>query len=793
MSLVAPLEPYVDGYYGPIGTEATVIPRVQFPFKDNPIASDTYSRLYERDFDITPGSLPRVDQRTAWTNLVTYSQDFENAAWTKTNLTISANNTTAPDGLVTMDKLLESSATGEHSVSQAVTVTAAAHELSFFIKGGLTRSWVRAAFTDSGSTVRSAFFSTSGYAISATSGTVAKIVGLGNGHFHCVLRFTPAAGAGTFKVNVSTDGSSISYAGNTANGVYLWGAQVALGSIAPHVSTLGATRTILAPDRDPRDPLAFLLMESDPEPVNSCRSRVTRIFGRVPKTQIVTGSRSIPKPRIAGTFPRVINGKLVYHPDDDSDEWHFYPRIAVVSDSGAPVSLTTGGTYDLDFEGDSSTGLAWNASAGTVETALIADTTIPDYGTLVVTGSHTAGFEAKISYSTATVNIGSLSVTGGFPGASVVLSDNGLTQTVKIVPYLEDPGPSGTSFFTPDAANPMFVSTITGERQGDISFSMGNPSNSAPATGGTFNLSVYGQNASLNATDSMATIQAALNALSEVSLRGGYTVTSLGLANFTPVYVASFLSKTLVGTFTIDIFGETTAALDFDSTTGEIETALNALSEVTARGGCTVSGAGFSGGKQSFVISFAEIPAITGDASSLTPTGNIGVTRSNRGSVQRISFTTTSTTTRILSAPSHGITGTENILVNTTLVSPAGYAVLDANTISLNSASGFLNYGFAIAYIGPYTAQIYAADSPEIPVNFISYYFLPGVTPDVDEVDDFVIPKRGTPAQLLGAIFSGATLFNYETGSIAQWEKTPVHSLTLQTINPQHLISPSLL
>src|SRR5688572_6559758 len=166
-------------------------------------AQDTYSRLYERDFDISPRSLPRVDQRTAWTNLVTYSEDFSNAAWTKTNLTVTADNTTAPDGLVTMDKLLESSASGEHSVSQAVTVTAAANELSFFIKGGLTRTWVRAAFTDSAATVRSAFFSTSGYSISATAGTTAKIVGLGNGHFHCVLRFTPAAGAGTLKINMS--------------------------------------------------------------------------------------------------------------------------------------------------------------------------------------------------------------------------------------------------------------------------------------------------------------------------------------------------------------------------------------------------------------------------------------------------------------------------------------------------------------------------------------------------------------------------------------------------------------
>src|SRR5688572_32495383 len=48
-------------------------------------AQDTYSRLYERDFDISPRSLPRVDQRTAWTNLVTYSEDFRDRKSTRLN------------------------------------------------------------------------------------------------------------------------------------------------------------------------------------------------------------------------------------------------------------------------------------------------------------------------------------------------------------------------------------------------------------------------------------------------------------------------------------------------------------------------------------------------------------------------------------------------------------------------------------------------------------------------------------------------------------------------------------
>jgi len=84
------LDFYVDGWMDQLGKEVTIVPRVKFPFKFGPTPPDTYARMYERDYEIYPGSLPRIDVRTAWTNLVSYSEEIDNAGWTKSNLAVTA-------------------------------------------------------------------------------------------------------------------------------------------------------------------------------------------------------------------------------------------------------------------------------------------------------------------------------------------------------------------------------------------------------------------------------------------------------------------------------------------------------------------------------------------------------------------------------------------------------------------------------------------------------------------------------------------------------------------------------
>jgi hypothetical protein len=48
-------------------------------------------------------------------NLLLYSQEFDNAAWTKTSTTVTANSTTAPDGTTTADTLIPNTTNTYHA------------------------------------------------------------------------------------------------------------------------------------------------------------------------------------------------------------------------------------------------------------------------------------------------------------------------------------------------------------------------------------------------------------------------------------------------------------------------------------------------------------------------------------------------------------------------------------------------------------------------------------------------------------------------------------------------------
>lgn len=65
-------------------------------------------------------------------NLLTYSQEFDNAAWTKTSATVTANSDTAPDGTSTADTIAASGANG--TALQSFTAVAGDYTFSVYLK-----------------------------------------------------------------------------------------------------------------------------------------------------------------------------------------------------------------------------------------------------------------------------------------------------------------------------------------------------------------------------------------------------------------------------------------------------------------------------------------------------------------------------------------------------------------------------------------------------------------------------------------------------------------------------------
>jgi hypothetical protein len=185
----------------------------------------------------------------ARTNLLTYSTQFDNAAWTKGEATVSANAVAAPDGTTTADKLTENTVNDAHEAYRAdVTLANVAHTWSVYAKPA-GRTWLAInAYDGSG---HNTYFNLSGAGAVGTSaaGNTGSITALANGWYRCVVTRTAAAtaaGGGGFII-ASADNTA-SYAGDGSSGVYLWGAQLEAGAFVTSPIYTGSASVTRAAD-----------------------------------------------------------------------------------------------------------------------------------------------------------------------------------------------------------------------------------------------------------------------------------------------------------------------------------------------------------------------------------------------------------------------------------------------------------------------------------------------------------------------------------------------------------------
>jgi len=181
----------------------------------------------------------QVKLEGAGTNLFLYSEDFTNAAWAKSNLTPTANDTTAPDGNVTADLLLETAVTAQHLFYQNATVSSGKIACSIDLKGK-SRTWI--SIEPAGGSSKAVWYNLSGAGAIGTEsvGSVGKITLLENGFYRCEFE-RAETGAQQMVVRVTTgDGVIADYLGDVTKGVWVWGAQI---EDAPFVSSYIPTTT----------------------------------------------------------------------------------------------------------------------------------------------------------------------------------------------------------------------------------------------------------------------------------------------------------------------------------------------------------------------------------------------------------------------------------------------------------------------------------------------------------------------------------------------------------------------
>ncbi len=197
--------------------------------------------------------------RYARHNLLTYSEDFSNAAWTKQNVTLSAGSPLGGVGSATL--VVPTAVSGEHYLNNAVTcVSGRFYTFSRYVKAagynyvsmtiGASRAWATFDLTDG--TVSAT--SSNGTDFSSQSATIQDV---GNGWYKISVTALCLIGTSYSVLSVvsNTDMTATytkTFTGDGVSGVLFAGSQVQTGvSIFDYLATTSAAKYDLPIDHDP--------------------------------------------------------------------------------------------------------------------------------------------------------------------------------------------------------------------------------------------------------------------------------------------------------------------------------------------------------------------------------------------------------------------------------------------------------------------------------------------------------------------------------------------------------------
>jgi hypothetical protein len=227
---------YIWGFQVEVGSTATdYIPTIaSIRTKFAGITQDGVFGANIPRLDYTNSTCPSILVEPARTNLVLYSEEFDNAYWGKTNTTVTANATTAPDGTSTADKLTITTTSGTHQINRLSVVASSQCAMSIYAKADGVNTLT---ILDGGTANNGSIFNLSTVNVTNIGTGVGTIVSVGDGWYRCITIVT-TTGFRLYCPNSSTS------AGDGTSGIYIWGAQLEAGSNATsYIPTTTATVT----------------------------------------------------------------------------------------------------------------------------------------------------------------------------------------------------------------------------------------------------------------------------------------------------------------------------------------------------------------------------------------------------------------------------------------------------------------------------------------------------------------------------------------------------------------------
>ncbi len=213
----------------------------------------TETRLNIPRLDYSNGTCPSLLVEPQRTNVLNYSEDFANATWTKAYGSLTSNAITSPSGTLTADKFIEDTTNVEHYLEQSFTsIASTTYAFSLYAKAA-ERSRIVIQLLSVSSPFENVYIEAnlvSGTLVVQQAYNGATFVGatieeLPNGWY----RITGAGSIGAktnmrMRIYIANDLGQITYLGNGTSGLYVWGAQLELGSYSTsYIPTTSASVT----------------------------------------------------------------------------------------------------------------------------------------------------------------------------------------------------------------------------------------------------------------------------------------------------------------------------------------------------------------------------------------------------------------------------------------------------------------------------------------------------------------------------------------------------------------------
>ena len=187
---------------------------------------DGQSRLNYPMIDGKVVGCPHHILEGARTNLITYSEDFSDASWVKSDLTVNSNQITSPSGNLTADLLIEGVSNSEHNIRFNAYVSSNTYTYSVFVKKYNGSSDRNVSFKIGGTNGVGTFNLDTGIWTGVTFDNP-NAIDFGNDWW--LLSFTDTGPSFNVIIQINNNGN-VSYQGDGTSGIYIWGAMLEQGS-----------------------------------------------------------------------------------------------------------------------------------------------------------------------------------------------------------------------------------------------------------------------------------------------------------------------------------------------------------------------------------------------------------------------------------------------------------------------------------------------------------------------------------------------------------------------------------